>query len=70
MRIAIDAMGGDNAPDEIIEGVKESIKDLDKGDEIILVGQQDVIEAKLTPKWLRKHGDKLRIEHALSLIHI
>jgi len=68
MRIAIDAMGGDNAPDEIIDGVKESIKDLDKDDEIILVGQQDVIEAKLTPKWLRKHGDKLRIEHAPEVI--
>ena len=29
MRIAIDAMGGDNAPDEIISGALESIEFLD-----------------------------------------
>ena len=40
MRIAIDAMGGDNAPDEIIAGVLESISSLDKDDELILVGRE------------------------------
>jgi glycerol-3-phosphate acyltransferase PlsX len=43
MRIAIDAMGGDNAPAEIISGALESIKLLDENDELILVGPQDVI---------------------------
>ncbi|MFA5784521.1 MAG: phosphate acyltransferase PlsX [Phycisphaerae bacterium] len=47
MRIAIDAMGGDNAPDEIIAGAIESIEWLDPGDEIILVGPQQLIESKL-----------------------
>lgn len=47
MRIAIDAMGGDNAPDEIIAGVIESIEWLEPGDEIILVGPQQLIESKL-----------------------
>ena len=48
MRIAIDAMGGDNAPDEIISGALESIELLDKDDELILVGPKDVIEKKLS----------------------
>ena len=37
MRIAIDAVGGDNAPEEIISGVLESIKELDDDDEIIKI---------------------------------
>jgi len=47
MRIAIDAMGGDNAPDEIIAGVLESIKVLDADDELILVGPQELLRSKL-----------------------
>ncbi len=47
MRIAIDAMGGDNAPDEIIAGALESVELLDKDDELILVGQAELIESKL-----------------------
>ncbi|MHC4646104.1 MAG: phosphate acyltransferase PlsX [Planctomycetota bacterium] len=47
MRIAIDAMGGDNAPDEIIAGALESIESLGETDELILVGRKEVIEAKL-----------------------
>ncbi|MHC4396138.1 MAG: phosphate acyltransferase PlsX [Planctomycetota bacterium] len=47
MRIAIDAMGGDNAPGEIISGVLESIELLSEDDELILVGPKDVIEPQL-----------------------
>jgi len=47
MRIAVDAMGGDNAPDEIISGVLESIELLDENDELILVGPKERIEAQL-----------------------
>ncbi len=47
MRIAIDAMGGDHAPDEIIAGAVESIKLLDADDEVILVGRGEVIEKRL-----------------------
>jgi len=48
MRIAIDAMGGDNAPDEIISGVLESIELLGSDDELILVGPSEVIESRLS----------------------
>lgn len=49
MRIAIDAMGGDNAPDEIIAGALESIELLGENDELILIGPQDVVAPKLPP---------------------
>jgi glycerol-3-phosphate acyltransferase PlsX len=47
MRIAIDAMGGDHAPDEIISGTLESIELLDGNDELILVGPKEIIEPRL-----------------------
>lgn len=47
MRIAIDAMGGDHAPDEIIAGAVEAVDCLVEGDELILVGPEEQIESKL-----------------------
>ena len=47
MRIAIDAMGGDHAPDEILAGTLEAIPQLDTDDEVVLVGPQELIESKL-----------------------
>ena len=48
MRIAIDAMGGDHAPDEIIAGALEATSQLDTDDEVVLVGPQALIESKLS----------------------
>lgn len=47
MQIAIDAMGGDNAPDAIIKGAIDSITQLDSNDRLILVGPKELIESKL-----------------------
>lgn len=54
MRIAIDAMGGDYAPDEIIAGAVEAVGKLDKDDELILVGPQQLVEAKLAALGFKK----------------
>ena len=43
MRIAIDAMGGDNAPREIVKGALEAARELNV--DIVLVGDQDQITA-------------------------
>ena len=47
MRIAIDAMGGDNAPDAIISGTVEALEELSNGDQLQLVGPKEIIESKL-----------------------
>jgi glycerol-3-phosphate acyltransferase PlsX len=47
MRIAIDAVGGDHAPDEIVAGGMEAVAQLDSGDEVILVGPRELVESKL-----------------------
>jgi len=50
MRIAIDAMGGDNAPEEIIAGALEAKELLAPDDELILVGPEETIKEHL-PKF-------------------
>ena len=64
MRIAVDAMGGDEAPQAIVDGAYDyAISQPDH--EIILVGQEDAINACL------KAGSKpsnIRIHHAPSVI--
>ena len=64
MRIAIDAMGGDNAPDEIIAGAIEAIDFLSDDDSLILVGQEDVISKKLS----KKHRERISIVNASEVI--
>jgi len=66
MRIAIDAMGGDNAPDEIIAGVLESVELLDKEDELILVGPEEIIQEQLRSFNSRK--GTISVLHAPDII--
>ncbi len=64
MKIAVDAMGGDNAPFATVKGSIEAVKEY--GVEIILVGKKDVIEKELI-----KHnytGSKIRIVNADEII--
>jgi len=46
IRVAVDAMGGDNAPVEIVKGAVEAVN-AEKRIKVFLVGQQDVVEAEL-----------------------
>lgn len=43
MRLAIDAMGGDHAPDEIVKGCFDALSFLDADDRLILLGDAGVI---------------------------
>ncbi|MBN1973443.1 MAG: phosphate acyltransferase PlsX [Sedimentisphaerales bacterium] len=66
MRIAIDAMGGDEAPKEIIAGALESIEKLADDDKIILVGPEDQITPLLPSKIIEK--GKVSVVHAPDVI--
>ena len=66
MRIAVDAMGGDNAPDEIIKGVLEAKDVLESDDELILVGDQTVIESHMSR--LKSRADHVAVVHAPEII--
>ncbi|HEX9792868.1 MAG TPA: phosphate acyltransferase PlsX [Planctomycetota bacterium] len=51
MRIAVDVLGGDHAPGEILAGVAAALRGDFTADELLLVGPEDVVEQQL-----RKHG--------------
>ena len=64
MKIVVDAMGGDHAPQAVVAGVIEALKEFEV--KIVLVGAQSQVEAELA-----KHSyDKTRIEivHAPEVI--
>jgi hypothetical protein len=64
LKIAIDAMGGDFAPREIVLGAVAACRDLDA--EIILVGVEEEIKREL--KNLSVSGLKLEIHPASEII--
>ena len=62
--IAVDAMGGDNAPKEIIKGAVEALAD--KRVHILLVGKEDVIKNELSA--YGSLSDRVKIINAASVI--
>ena len=46
MRVAVDAMGGDHAPREIVRGAQEGLRFIAPEDELLLYGPGDVVEAE------------------------
>ena len=70
MKIVVDAMGGDHAPQAVVAGVIEALKEFEVGkgklNKIVLVGAQEQVEAELA----KYSYDKTRIEivHAPEVI--
>lgn len=58
MRIAIDVMGGDHAPDAILDGALDALQLLGEGDRLVLVGDQKIIDETIVE---RGHRDDRRI---------
>lgn len=66
MRIVLDGMGGDNAPDAIIDGAVEAVKEMPDDSDIVIVGQEDVIKVSLIRAGYK--GDKISIVNASEVI--
>jgi glycerol-3-phosphate acyltransferase PlsX len=67
MRIAVDAMGGDQAPGKILEGALQALELLEGDDQLILVGNQEIIEQH-AGEAIKAAGARIRIEHATQVI--
>ena len=65
MKIILDAMGGDNAPEATIKGAVKAIKEIDS--EIILVGNEETINKKV--KELYDKNNVKEISERLSVRH-
>lgn len=66
MKIVVDAMGGDHAPDVVIAGSLDAVKEYDV--DVILVGDQPKIEALLNKA--KYKGDKITVKHAPEVIEM
>ena len=67
IRIAVDAMGGDTAPQAEIAGALQALKSLPEGFIIQLVGRTDVIESELA-KYADADRSRLEIHEAAEVI--
>lgn len=65
VNVAVDAMGGDNAPAEIIKGAVEALHESEKV-KVFLVGQEEVLKKHLTEFTYDK--DRLKIVNATEII--
>ncbi|MDF2802505.1 MAG: plsX [Anaerocolumna sp.] len=65
VRVAVDAMGGDNAPFEIIKGAVEAVNER-KDIKVLLVGKEDVLNSNLSKYTYDK--ERLTVIHAEDTI--
>ena len=71
MKILLDAMGGDNAPDANIKGAVNAINKVKA--EVVLIGKEDVIRNKIKEfygKELEEISDRLKIKNATETIEM
>ena len=71
MKILLDAMGGDNAPDANIKGAINAINKVKA--EVILIGKEEVIRSKIKEfygKELEKITDRIKIKNATETIEM
>ena len=71
MRILLDAMGGDNAPDANIKGAVKAINEIKA--ELVLIGKEEVIRARvkeLFGKELEEISDRFKIKNATETIEM
>ncbi len=66
MKIIVDAMGGDNAPQAVVEGAVAAAKEY--GVDIVLVGKQDIVEALVKENGGDALGDKISIVNASEVV--
>lgn len=66
MRIALDAMGGDHAPHEIIRGAASGLKFLGSDDTLVLYGPREAIEEQCAAAEL--NDPRIAIEHCTQVI--
>lgn len=66
MRIAVDVMGGDHAPDATLKGSIAALEVLAEDDELILVGPEPLIRENLAERGIS--DARLTVEHAPDVI--
>lgn len=72
MKILLDVMGGDNAPDEFIKGAVEAISELEEDTKVVLIGNEKIIKDKIKEFYGKENiieiSNRLLIQNATEVI--
>ncbi len=72
MKILLDAMGGDNAPDEVLKGAYRASKEIANDTEIILIGNEEILNSRIKELFGKANvselSNKISIKHASEQI--
>ena len=66
MRIGVDVMGGDNAPDEILKGCFASLAKLEATDTLVLLGDEAIIRDTMMER--RITDARIEVVHCSEVI--
>ncbi|MCD8331895.1 MAG: phosphate--acyl-ACP acyltransferase, partial [Oscillospiraceae bacterium] len=67
MKIIVDAMGGDNAPDNAVQGALDALRAYDEI-QMVLVGQEELLRQTLAKCGVSQLPEQLEIVHAGQVI--
>lgn len=67
MRIAVDAMGGDFAPQAIVEGVVMAVRELPSDVQIILIGNETLVKALLQTHSLAEGVEVIHTDEVIAM---
>jgi phosphate acyltransferase len=70
MRIAVDIMGGDLAPDAILKGCVMALAELPPGDVLVLIGREAEIVELLDERGIKRSDPRIEIVHAEQVIEM
>jgi glycerol-3-phosphate acyltransferase PlsX len=70
VRVAIDIMGGDHAPDAIFKGCMMALEELPPGDQLVLVGPQALIREMLDERGIKEGDPRIEIVAASEVIEM
>ena len=70
IRVGVDVMGGDHAPDAILKGCIQALPELNPGDRLVLIGDERVIRELLEERRVDPADPRLEIVHTSQVIEM
>jgi len=70
VRVAVDVMGGDHAPDAILKGCVMALEELPAGDTLVLVGREPIIVEHLREKGIKADDPRIEVVHCEQVIEM
>lgn len=70
IRVGVDIMGGDNAPDAVLKGCLMGLEDLGPSDQLVLFGPQELIHEFFEERGIKRDDPRIETVHADQVIEM